>query len=218
MKSSRLATYALLGAFAVLGACSSPGTKQSIEHQNRGAKAFKAANFDNAAQEYKEAARLDPANHLAWFGLGLSYLKRDSFKESADALAQATKLLGNNAVYAEKYGIALYRAAEAGARESQARAAAKQPNEIELDYSKVDFGKATDQLAAAIKLEPKLVDATYFLSRAYLYQGKEKEAAELATTAITLDPSDYAPYVTLANLYLKWDYVDEAIAVAEAGA
>jgi len=81
----------------------------------------------------------------------------------------------------------------------------------------VNFEKPLQHLQEAVKLNNNLWRAHYLIGRIYRDIGKSKEAAEELTKALQFGPTEYGPWVALAELYRHWDYTDQAIQVAEAG-
>jgi len=115
------------------------------------------------------------------------------------------------------YGYTLYEKAVQSAKETQAASQNKKPEEITPDLSSVNFEKPLQHLQEAVKLNNDLWRAHYFIGRIYRDTGKSKEAAEELTKALQSGPTEFGPWVALAELYRQWDYTDQAIQVAEAG-
>ncbi|MCB0883843.1 MAG: tetratricopeptide repeat protein [Propionibacteriaceae bacterium] len=133
------------------------------------------------------------------------------------AYEQAVKLSGNDPMYHMKHGIALYKAAIEDQRKRQAKAEGKKPEEIELDLKGVNFDPARSELEAAVKLQPALFRAYYYLGRIYRDMDEAAQAAEAFTKSIQNGPREDEPYVALGELYRRWDYTDEAIQVLAQG-
>jgi tetratricopeptide (TPR) repeat protein len=114
-------------------------------------------------------------------------------------------------------GISLFEKSVKQATEDEARRENKKPDEVKPDLGSVNFSQAEEHLKKAAELNKDMWRAHYYLGKIYREQEKPKEAATELTTAITSNPREPGPYVALGELYLKWDYFDQAIAVAQQG-
>ncbi len=206
----------LVGVFA-LAACASQEQKKSIEHTNEGVRMLNAKQFEGAVGKFEEAVKVYSENHTAWYNLGLAQDGRKKYEEAAKAYEQAVKRSGNDPMYHMKHGIALYKAAIEEQRNRQAKTEGKKPEEIELDLKGVNFDPALGELEAAVKLNPELFRAYYYLGRIHRDMDNAAPAAEAFTKSIQNGPREREPYVALGELYRRWDYTDEAIQVLAAG-
>jgi len=84
-------------------------------------------------------------------------------------------------------------------------------------YEQQRFDDALAQLAEAVRLEPRLWRAHYYLGRVGRDTERPREAAEEFARAIAANPREANPYIALAELLRKWDYTDQAIQVATQG-
>jgi tetratricopeptide (TPR) repeat protein len=114
-------------------------------------------------------------------------------------------------------GIAAYEAEANAARHEQAAKLNVDPEHLRPDLSAAGFDQAREHLETAVAIEPALWRAQYYLGKIARDVGREQEAAERFTAAIRGDRQQQAPYIVLAELYRKWDYTQEAIAVATLG-
>lgn len=198
--------------------CPDQAKRDSIEHQNKAAEAKQAKSLETAATEYKEAVRLDPNNHQAYYGLGLTYMERGSmWKESSEAFGNAVRLKDDEPMYQMWYGITLYNDAVAQRKAQQAKDENKKPEEVEADLKGVNFDPAVQHLQAAIKLNNDFWRAHYWLGRIYRDQDKPQLAAQEFTASIEKDPFEPDAYVALGEIYRKWDYTDQALQVVSQG-
>jgi tetratricopeptide (TPR) repeat protein len=198
--------------------CPDQAHRDSIEHQNRAAEAKQAKSLDTAVTEYKEAVRLDPNNHQAYYGLGLTYNDRGNmWKEASDAFGNAVRLKDDEPMYQMWYGISLYKDAVTARAAQQAKDEGKKPEEVEPDLKGVNFDPAVQHLQAAIKLNNDFWRAHYWLGRIYRDQDKPQLAAQEFTASIEKDPFEPDAYVALGELYRKWDYTDQALQVVSQG-
>ena len=212
----------LLGASALvalvfLAGCPDSSKNDSNNLLNQGNKALQQNQYETAINLFEKAIEKNRDNHLAWYGMGLSWRKKNDYGKAVDALEHTVEIAPDQAMYQLYYGEALYQKSVDDAADAQAKKAGKKKEEIEVDLSTVSFEKAQQHLAEAVKLNPDLWRAHYFLGKIYRAQDKAKEAAEAFTTAIKANPRESGPYVALGELYRKWDYTDQAIQVAAAG-
>jgi len=219
MKLVGIATTALL--VASIGAsagCPNEARNESITLANSGTKAVSQKQYDAAIIDYKQAVAKWSENHTAWYLLGSSYAKKQDWGNAVEALSHAVQIVPDQAVYQLSYGRFLYEKAMLSARDDQAKREGKKPEEVSPDLSSVNFEKPLQHLQEALKLNKDLWSAHYLIGRIYRDTGKSKEAAVELTSALKAGPTDAGPWVALAELYRAWDYTDQAIQIAEAGA
>ncbi|MGE0551133.1 MAG: tetratricopeptide repeat protein [Kofleriaceae bacterium] len=200
---------------------SAPATRdalrESLMHSKRGAQAFGSKQYEVAQEHYTAAIKAWDSNHAAWYGLGGSTILRGDWQTASDALMHAYERDPDQAMYAMYAGIALYRGVITAAKEQQGKREQKRPDEVEVDYSKLDFNLAQQYLEKAIALNPDLWKAHYYLGSIFRDRGHAKSATEAFTRSVQHVPSDPGPWVALAEMYRRWDYSDQAILVAEQG-
>ena len=203
---------------ALCAGCPNQARNDSVEHMNKAAEAKHNKQLETAVLEYKEAVRIYPENHAAYYGLGATYIDRGNmWHEASDAFGNAVRIKDDEPMYHMWYGIALYNDAVETRKQSQAKDEGKKPEEIDVDLKGVNFDTAIQHLQAATKLNNELWRAHYYLGRIYRDQDKPQLAAQEFTAAIQNNPFEPQPYVALGELYRKWDYDDQAIQVASQG-
>jgi tetratricopeptide (TPR) repeat protein len=210
----------LLGALltlVVLAGCPNQAKNDSTNALNAGNKALGQKQVETALTEYQKAVERYHENHLAWYGMGLAYMEKKDYDKAADSFQHAVELAPEQAMYQMTYGIALYEKTIENARQDQAKKQNKKPEEVSVDVSGLSFEKPMQALQEAIKLNPGLWRAHYRLGDIYRDSDKPKEAAEEFSAAIKTNPRDANPYIALGELYRRWDYTDQAIAVASQG-
>lgn len=219
MARPRLISAAAVALALALGTagCGNPARNDSIKRANTGVRALGSHQLDTAINELKEAVRLYKENHSAWFHLGEAYRGKKNWTEAANAYSNAVQLKGNDVMYRLRLGACLYEAAVDKARTDEAARTQKKVEDVNPDLHAVNFDQATTHLELAVKGNPRLYNAHYYLAKIYLNQGKPHEAAEAFTRAITAYPRFQAPYIALVNLYRQWDYTEQAIQVAAQG-
>jgi tetratricopeptide (TPR) repeat protein len=202
---------------AALAGCPNQERNESITAANEGTKAYGAKQYETAIAAYKRAVEKSADNHGAWYGLGAAYAGKQDWTNAADAMSHAVQLVPDQGMYQLYYGRFLYEKAIRTAREDEARKENKKPEEVTADLTSVNFEKPLQHLQEAVKLNPDLWRAHYYIGRIYRDTGRAKEAADELTRALKGGPIDPGPWVALAELYRRWDYTDQAIQVAEDG-
>lgn len=216
MKHVATAALVFSSVFA-LAACPNEAKNDSIRAMNDCNKAYGQKQFETAIEACKRATEKWADNHSAWYTLAAAYAGKQDWTNASEAAGHAVQIVPEQAMYQLVYGDYLYEKAMRTAREDQARRENKKPEEVTPDLSSVNFEKALQHLQEAVKLNNDLWRAHYFIGRIYRDTGKSKEAAEELTKALQSGPTEYGPWVALAELYRQWDYTDQAIQVAESG-
>ena len=217
----RMKLLAICFASAVLvgtAGCPNESRNESTKLTNDGNKAVGQKQYETAIALFDKAIEKNNDNHLAHYGRGLSYLAKNDPGKAAEDLEKCVQLAPEQPMYQMYYGISLFEKAVDQAKDDQARRANKKKEEIDVDLSGVNFEKAEQHLKEAIKDNADMWRAHYYLAKIYRAGDKAKEAAEEFTAAIKANPREPAPYIGLGELYRKWDYTDQAIQVASAGA
>ncbi len=201
-----------------LAACPNKSRNESVKKSNEGMKAYGQKQFETAIESFLKAVDLWKDNHAAWYGLTGAYLGKKDYVKASDAMQNAVTIAPEQAMYQMVYGYTLYEKAIFQAREDQARRENKKVEEVQPDLTAVNFEKPRQYLQKAIELNPELWRAHYYLGRIYRDTDKPKEAAEALTKSLSFAPPIPEPWVALGELYRKWDYTDQALAVAQQGA
>ena len=194
-----------------------PTAGDSIRHGNAGARAFLARQYDTAIAEYEAAIAAWSGTHLAWYGLAGARSLRGEYRAAADAAARAIAEVPEQPMYWMLHGRMLYEAtiADAAAREAQIQGG--RADQIVVDRSGLDFTPALQALMVATRLENQLWRAHYYIGRILRERGDARAAAVNLSAAIVHHAWEPAPYLELADLYRRWGYRDEALAIAELG-
>jgi len=189
----------------------------SISHLTTCTKAFAARQYDAAIPECETATKIWDGNHLAWYTWASSHMARGEWPQARDAVEHAVKLRPDQGMYQLYHGISLYEAELQQAREDQARKENRKPAEVAINPALLKLDAAREALVRAAKLAPELWRAHYYLGRVYRDRDDARHAAEQFEQTIRTHPSYRFGYVALIELYRRWDYVDQALAVALAG-
>lgn len=193
----RTVLVATISAALALAACGNKERTESIEAMNKGIDLVQQQSYTTALKEFEKATRLYPENHQAWYAMGIVNDQQKNYKEAAEALAQAVKYFDKDAMYHYKLGKALFESWQDGSGGS-----------LEL---------AQTHLEKAVELNPRLYKAHWYLGKTYYRKDNPKKAAEAWTEAVRLDAGFGLAFIDLGQLYLRWDFVPQAIAVLEQG-
>ena len=204
---------------AVLTGCPNKDRNTSITHQNACVQAHGKKQYDTAINECEKAVAAMRSNHMAWYTMADSYAKRNNWKDSVSAFEKAVGARDSEPMYHQALGIAIYHREIHTATENLAQVRGKKPEEVAADVNLavLNFEGAIQHLQTAIKQNKDLWKSHYYLGRIYRDTEKPTEAATSLTHAIMANPFESEPYVALAELYLQWDYPDQAIQVATIG-
>ncbi len=207
----------LLTLVAALAGCPNKSRNESVKKANEATKAYGQKQYETAIEGYNKATELWHDNHVAWYGLAGAFIGKGDWVKAADAMQNAVNVAPEQAMYQMVYGYTLYEKAIYQAKEDTARRENKKIEEVQPDLTTVNFEKPRTHLQKAVELNPDLWRAHYYLGRIYRDTEKPKEAAEALTKALSFAPTQPGPWVALGELYRKWDYTDQALAVAQQG-
>jgi tetratricopeptide (TPR) repeat protein len=189
----------------------------SIRHANAGASALVARRYATAIAEYQVAVGAWSGNHIAWYGLAGAHSLSGDYRSAADAAEHAAAAVPDQPMYWLLRGQTLYEAAIAEAAMRDARIERRPPEPRAVDRAALDFAPALQALLVAIRLENRLWRAHYYVGRILCDLGDAQAAAVQLSEAIALHAWEPAPYVALGDLYRRWGYRDQALAIATLG-
>jgi predicted Zn-dependent protease len=189
----------------------------SVDHLNACNKALVARQYDAAIAECEAATAVWDDNHLAWYATAGAHLAKAEWSLAQAAIDHAVTLRPDQAMYQLYDGIARYEGERQRAREAQAGAEHKRADDVVIDPAQLRLDDARDALTRAVRLEPALWRAHYYLGRVYRDLDDARRAALHLTRAVATNPSHRFGYVALIELYRRWGYVDQALAVAMLG-
>jgi tetratricopeptide (TPR) repeat protein len=128
----------------------------------------KKKEFDQAEVAYKKAIELNPSSADAYNGLANIYNAQKKFDQAAEASAMAQKL---------------------GAAAPGGASASSVFNQGVIAWNASKIADAKKSFEEAIKLDPKLADAHYWLGMANLNEGKMPDAATAFEEYLKLAPT-----------------------------
>ncbi|HET6610805.1 MAG TPA: tetratricopeptide repeat protein [Kofleriaceae bacterium] len=174
-----------------LGACSNQDQNESIKAMNLGVEAANAQQYSVAERHLKDAVRVYPENHRAWYNLGQIYAQQKDWEKAAEAFGKAVEHQSEDAMYQYRLGKA------------------------ELMTAQLPL--AETHLQQAVKLNDRLFKAYWYLGQVYDATDRPHEAAAAWTKSATLNPLFGPPFIDLGRLYITWDMLSEAISVLHQG-
>ncbi|MEM9490520.1 MAG: tetratricopeptide repeat protein [Myxococcota bacterium] len=185
---------------------------------NLGIKAAQTGSSQLAVKHLKEATRLYPDNHQAWWNLGQLY---SQFAENAEGRAAGKS--GTDPEAAAKYAEqATENWEEAIKSLSEAVRSSSEDPMYHMRLGIAYYGSGNPSQAAvhlekAVELENRLATAYFYLGRVYEDNEEPKKAAEAWSQAARVDPYEGRSFVRLGRLYLRWDMIPQAIKVLQWG-
>src|SRR5512140_2127430 len=185
----------------------------SINYLNACNTALTAQRYDAAITACRAATKMWDGNHLAWYVGATAHMAKREWSQAQAAVEHAVALRPDQPMYHLYYGIALYEMVRDQARED-ARRVHKNPEDVTLDPTAPRLRAATAALLQATKLVPELWRAHYYLGCMLRDLRDAKRAAEQLTTTIETNPSYRYGYIALIELYRRWGYHAQALAVA----
>jgi tetratricopeptide (TPR) repeat protein len=124
--------------------------------------------YDAAEASYKKAIEMNPNSAEAYNGLATMYNAQKKFDQASEAGAMAAKL---------------------GAAAPGGASASTVFNQAVIAWNAGKIPEAKKSFEEAVRLDPKMADAHYWLGMANLNEGKLPEAAKEFEEYLTLDPS-----------------------------
>jgi tetratricopeptide (TPR) repeat protein len=164
------------------------------KYREEGEAFYKAHQYNEAIEAFNHALRLNPAQPVVYFNLGVIYGELQQYKEAIKAYQEAVRLkpdyplayfnMGNAYLDGGEYGKAIEAFKEASQLDSIAPAA-----HYNLGVAYIELGQqdeAVKSFKEAIRLQPEYAAAYYNLGIAYGTSGRDKEAVEAFRQALHL--------------------------------
>jgi tetratricopeptide (TPR) repeat protein len=199
----------------------------SIDALNKCNDAINARRYQIAVSACQSAIEAWDGNHLAWYAKGNAHIARDEYAAAVTALEHAVTLRPDVAMYQMAFGIAQYESEVARVREERARrdhtpggAAPGNPRDKNDDAGEAPVIKLDGARAALVRattIAPVLWRAHGYLGFIYRDLRDPRAAAEELTLAIKTNPAYRSAYIALTELYRRWAFREQALAVASLG-
>jgi tetratricopeptide (TPR) repeat protein len=150
---------------------------------------------DKAVAEFEEILKTDPNNAAACRGMGYVYLQKRDLDQAREYFQ---------------------RAAKADSKDSRVHYYSGVLMNVKGSGSRSELAAATEELKAAIALDPDFADA--YMQLAYMQRrtGDISEAMANAKKAVSLSPRNQSYYFNIADLYLQQRKVPEAMSIYRA--
>lgn len=178
----------------------------SNDHMNEGIRHYNNNQVSKALDELKEAVRIYPENHRAYYQLGVIYHERmKSFDEAIAAFSEAAKLRPDNSKYRYQLG------------DSHMFAALKAREDKDNARAREHFRKALEAFKQTVEIDKYYVEAWYNLGRVHQELGEISQAIDAFSNAIQANQRFPLAYAELGNLYAEYAYLDEAAQVLRNG-
>lgn len=180
-------------------------------------RASASRDFDSAIRSCRAATATWEGNHLAWYTLASAHMAKGQWPEARATVTRAVTLRPDLAMYQLYHGVAIYE------EEQQARKAGLGTSSNEaagvsaVDASTAALVAARDAFRRAIRINPALWRAHFYLARTYQDLDDSRRAAEQLVATIKAYPSYRFAYVTLIELLRRWGHLDAALAYAQLG-
>jgi tetratricopeptide (TPR) repeat protein len=193
-------TILVLAAAIAATACSRNNI-EAVNLANEGDKS-KNANLEDAISKYDQATKLDPDNARIWWKLVLAYEKKEDWEKMASACtgaegaAERAEKKKAHADYYFRHGYALEQLAEKGTG---------------------PWGDAKAPFQTAFQIDPNYGEAYGELAWVLLHTDDESGALQNWTKALEISPDKTQYYVTLADLYRRLMFYDQAEQVLKEG-
>lgn len=150
-----------------------------------------------AEKEFAQAAKLNPANDLAWLGLGLSAMKQDHFQQALPAFIRYTQLKPEDALGFTLVGFMQSQLGDTPAAIAAYKKALNlDPNdsgtweELGRTYLDLDMNEqAGNALQQAYRLDPKDVSIVSLYGEQALVVGDYQKALKLSHAALEINPA-----------------------------
>jgi tetratricopeptide (TPR) repeat protein len=140
-------------------------------YTNIGAINLNKKDYDAAEAAFKKAIEVNPNSVEAYSGLATVYNAQKKFDQAAEASAQAQKLAG------------------AGTAGGGGGSASTVFNQGVIMWNAGKIAEAKKMFEEAVKIDPKLADAHYWLGMANLNEGKMPEAAQQFEEYLKIAPT-----------------------------
>jgi tetratricopeptide (TPR) repeat protein len=188
----------------------------SIDALNKCNEAINARRYHVALTACQAAVDAWDGNHLAWYAKGNAHIAKDEYAAAVAALEHAVALRPDLAMYQMAYGIAQYESEVARARDERARRERKDSDDAgDAPVLKLDGARAA--LVRATTIAPNLWRAHGYLGFIYRDLRDPRAAAEELTLAIKANSAYRSAYIALTELYRRWTFREQALAVAVLG-
>ncbi len=197
-----------LTTFAAPSPAESAQTKQSLEINEKGAKALAARDLSRAEELFARALALDSGNTTAAYNLAGAYLANKKTEQALTVLKEYTQRVPNDATLWARLGDVHFSAKNITEAQKNYEKALQLDEKVPDVASRLAavytlqrrFNDAEAMLLRAAKQDPKNPAHVTNLSGLFLASGKPQEAIHAAKRALQMKPSSEL-YITMGNAY-----------------
>ena len=146
--------------------------------------------YTDAVASYQRATELDPANPEAWRGLAVAQFAAGMTGEAVATFEKGLKQFPQDPLQYQEYAITLFKLAETGDKNVEAR--------------------AVDLMRTAMAMDGSLSQPRYYLGNLALQRGKASEALQYLEAAARLDQKNSKIHYALSRAYRRLGRGEEA--------
>lgn len=163
--------------------------------------------YNEAAEQFREAIRLDPNNAKAYHNLGITFFKMENFDEARDYFLNALELQPDNIFAHNNLGLTYLKLDKNRKAEEQfKRTLFKEPDNLPahfflgyLYYQEGKFSRAERYYREANDINSSLPQVNYALGRVMIGLGKCERAIDYFQKTLALDKTNLKAYVSLGG-------------------
>lgn len=174
--------------------------------------------YEEAAEQFRQAIKLDPGNAKAYNNLGITFFKMGKFEESRDYFLEALDLQPDNIFAHNNLGLTYLKLGNNDKAEEQfKRTLFKDPYDLSahfflgyLYYQKGEFSRAERYYSDANNIDSTLPQVNYALGRVMVGLGKWERAVDYFQKTLAMDETFLSAYVSLGGIYTRQEMFEEA--------
>ena len=174
--------------------------------------------YKEAAEQFREAIRLDPDNAKAYNNLGITFFKMEKFEEGRDYFLKALKIQPDNIFAHNNLGLTYLKLGENEKAEEQfKRTLFKEPYNLPahfflgyLYYQEGKFSRAERYYREANDIDSSLPQVNYALGRVMIGLGRWERAIDYFQKTLALDKTFLKAYVSLGGIFNRKEMYREA--------
>jgi len=201
----------LIVALLPLVSCSSDPATQKRKYLNSGESYFKAAKYQEAVIQFRNALEIDPRFATAHYQLGRTYLALKNPASAYRETNEAVTLDPGNADAQLQFAALLIGRGQLGQAQAVAqKVLAAEPGNArahailgEAHTLAGDFSKAIQEFLKAVELDPQRIENYAALGAAYGAAGRLSEAESAYKKATEINPKSIQAHISLSQFYFS---------------
>ncbi len=184
----------------------------AMAHKRLGMVLARMGRADEAVEEWMEAKRLDPDDHLIYLNLGSHYLERRDFGKARENFVRAVELNEQCAPAITGLGIIAYHEQDTDRAETYFERAIETDPGFDDAYARLgtlmlergDYERSEELFRTACEQNRRNASAFLGLAKVIAMDDERvSEAIDAYKRALSLSPNNAPAHVDLGNLYLK---------------